>query len=810
MPYRVGCAMLNDTTLFTPTLADAFNRTGMTCPDNADTGKIKRFSTNGKSHDKSGWLNMFPDGKGAAFGCWRDGTSFVWQQRIDGAPMPSGDELKQAKVQAAKARKQADAELAELQAKTAKMLNAEYIGLPGATLENAYCVPKGITPPDNVKQGQRGQLVIPVYGADGCLQSVQEIYPDKRKQFAKDAKMKGGRFAFSLLADGEQITLTEGFSTGASVFASGVGAVVNCFSGGNLAAVAADLRQRYPNSFILVAGDLDAHGKGAEYARAAVAQAMPNSAMIIPVFSDGRDTGDFNDMHQFAGLGEVSKQLGMLDLAERDSSALSGAGDADPLPEMREFNAPGLAVADARDGTATTRPLTELGNAQRLLDLYSNVLRYVPEVNGWVVFRGGAWTWDKSGSFVRETAGKLGERIYAEGTKFDMAQAQHFAKHARNSQNVRTIDAAVSLLSDQSRIRLPLALIDADPMLIGFDYARQVIDLRTGMARKTAASDYITKSLTPCAIGDSAKAVRWLAFLEQVFDGDVGLIGWLHRWCGYLLTGSTSEQIFLFFFGLGANGKSVFAELLKHMMGDYGRAVASETLTDIKRQAGGASPDLADLIGCRLAMSSETEDGSALAESLVKSLTAGDTITARQLYAQPVQFQPAFKLLMLGNHRPIIRGNDYGIWRRVRLVPFTKTFNEQERDPHLLDTLKAEAPHILAWMVAGCVEWQRRGLADVPAVVASQTADYREEQDIIGQWLGECTKADRVSETETSELYTSYRTWALESGLKPASKVSLGRRLSERGYCGRKSSGKRFWVGMSLNANNHGGYGYDK
>jgi len=796
---------MSDTTLFTPTLAEALNQAGLDNPEQKE-----RFSTNGKSLDKSGYLFAFPDGTGAVFGCWRDGTSFTWQQRIDGAPMPSGEEIKQAKAQAAKARKQAEAEREELHAKTAKMLYAEYIGVPVATVENIYCKLKGIIPPDTVKEGQRGQLIIPVYGADGGLQSVQEIYPDKRKQFAKDAKMKGGRFVFGVLTDGEQITLTEGFSTGASVFASGVGAVVNCFSGGNLAAVAADLRQRYPNSFILVAGDLDAHGKGAEYARAAVAQAMPNSVMILPVFSDGRDTGDFNDLHQFAGLDEVSKQLERLDLAGCDSSALSGAGDADPLPDKQVFNAPSLAVADARDGTATTRPLTELGNAQRLLDLYGDVLRYVPEVSGWAVFRGGAWTWDKTGSFVRETAGKLGVSIYAEGANFDMAQAQHFAKHARNSQSVRTIDNAVSLLSDQGRIRISLALIDADPMLIGFDNARQVIDLRTGIVRPADASDYITKSLTPCAIGDSAKAVRWLAFLHQVFDGDTELIGWLHRWCGYLLTGSTSEQIFLFFFGLGANGKSVFAELLKYVMGDYGRAVASETLTDIKRQAGGASPDLADLIGCRLAMSSETEDGSALAESLVKSLTAGDTITARQLYARPVQFQPAFKLLMLGNHRPIIRGNDYGIWRRVRLVPFTKTFSEQERDPHLLDTLKAEAPHILAWMVAGGLEWQRKGLADVPAVVANQTADYRQEQDIIGQWLGDCTKADRASEVDAGELYVSYTEWAVKNGLRPATNVSLSRRLLERGLSVRRSNGKAYRQGIALNASNHGGYSYGK
>ena len=162
---------------------------------------------------------------------------------------------------------------------------------------------------------------------------------------------------------------------------------------------------------------------------------------------------------------------------------------------------------------------------------------------------------------------------------------------------------------------------------------------------------------------------------------------------------------------------------------------------------------------------------------------------------------------MLGNHRPIIRGNDYGIWRRVRLVPFTRTFSEQERDPHLLDKLKAEAPHILAWMVDGCMEWQRRGLADVPSVVVSQTADYREEQDIIGQWLGECAKMDRSAEVESGELYASYREWCgTNNGSKPASKTSLCRRLPERGFQSRRSNGKSYWQGLALKANSHGAY----
>ncbi len=144
---------------------------------------------------------------------------------------------------------------------------------------------------------------------------------------------------------------------------------------------------------------------------------------------------------------------------------------------------PALAVADARDGTTTTRSLSELGNARRLLDQHGEILRYVPDVAGWLVWRDNSWQWDTGGSFVREMAATLPNKIYAEGSAFSMDQATHFAKHARNSEKAHFINAAVSLLSDHSVIRLPISMIDANPMLAGFDDARQVIDLRTGQAR---------------------------------------------------------------------------------------------------------------------------------------------------------------------------------------------------------------------------------------------------------------------------------------------------------------------------------------
>jgi P4 family phage/plasmid primase-like protien len=460
------------------------------------------------------------------------------------------------------------------------------------------------------------------------------------------------------------------------------------------------------------------------------------------------------------------------------------------------YSPPELIGTDARDGTHDTRPLTELGNAARLFDAHGDRLRYVHDAPAWLMWDD-AWTWDDGGACVRSLAAGLPHSIYAEGTHH-MGEATRYATWARTSQKKQTITAAVSLLSDFPQVRLPLSNIDAGQFIVGFDGARQVIDLTTGAARPAMPSDYVTKSLRVSSVGDPAKAVRWLAFLHQVFDDDAALIDWMHRWCGYMLTGSTREQFFIFAFGTGANGKSVFAELLKYIMGDYARAIAPETLSETRRQAGGATPDLAALIGARLALSSETQEGAALDETLVKSLVGGDTMSVRQLYAAPVQFKPQFKLMMLGNHKPIIRGNDDGIWRRVRLVPFLRVFSPEKRDPLLLDTLKAEAPHILAWMIQGCMAWQSRGLADTPAAVRGATDDYKCDQDIFGEWLAACCTVSPGLQATSTDLYTDYRIWSVDNGFRPPSSATFGRRLGERGFVVRQSNGKRIWRGLAL------------
>jgi P4 family phage/plasmid primase-like protien len=781
-----ACRRAKAAVIFCGSLQDAFASVAMPCPDVVmEPGRLMRFPTNTQPDDDAGWCRLFADGAGAVFGCHRSGTEYVWQQRDANAPPPSKQERRAAFIKAAQAKQAAERERTAAHAKGAEKAAGILSQTTSLDAAHRYTTRKGITP-YAARQAPDGAIVLPLYGPDGSLQSLQFIYPDGQKRFLSQARMKAGRLFLGEPVDGKPMILCEGWATGCSLHAATGTNVVVGFSGANLAKVADDLRQQFPDATLQVAADCDAHGKGLEYAQAAAAAGAPAS-ILLPVFADGRDGGDFNDLHQAEGLDVVRQQLATV--AETPDRA------------MVPFRAPALRTCDARDGTEDSRPLTEYGNAQRLFDLHGARLRYVHDAQSWLVWKSGAWQWDTTSAAVRSLAANLPKSIYEEGARY-FVYAEHFAKWARKSQELRVINAAVTLLADFAPLRVPLASIDADQFLVGFDQARQVINLCSGTTRAAAPDDYVTKALGVSTVGDATNAVRWHQFLDQVFNGDRILIDWLHRFCGYLLTGSTQEQLFLFCYGHGANGKSVFIELLKHVAGDYARAIASETLADSKRQAGGATPDLAALIGARLVLCSETEDNTALAESLVKSLVSGDSMAVRHLYAAPVQFMPAFKLVMAGNHKPIVRGNDNGIWRRIRLVPFNRTFAPEERDPHLLAKLKEEAPHILAWMVEGCIKWQCQGLADTPKAIDAATDAYREDQDIVGRWLEECTKRNPHGEETTTALYASYNRWCDDNGLRPASTVVLGRRLSERGFIGRKSGGKRLWCGLTLTGAN--------
>jgi len=759
------------------TLQDAMRAAGFDSPpDNINAGQCLRFSTNGKSSDKAGWVYMFPDGRGAQFGCNRSGGQHTWQEARD-KPLNEAEREKFKKdcIAAHNARVREREAIYQQAAIDAKL---EWDNSQPAPPTYPYLVKKGIMP-KITRVNANGILLIPVYGLIRELQSLQRIAPDGNKRNFKGGKMKYGHCWLGEPENGSTLILCEGFATADSLSRATGHAVCVCFSAGNLKCVAEMIRKIYLKSSIIIAGDDDNIGK---IKATEAAQAVAGTA----IFPDG---GDFNDLEQSEGLDAVKKHFSSVQL---------------PIVHVA-FDVPALSGTDSRDGTDSTRPLSELGNATRLMDAHGGNIHYVHDAKAWLHWVGGAWAWSLDGAMVRGLASLLPAQIYNEGG-LHLADAEHFAKWSRSSQKERTVLATVSLLKDFDRVRLSLSLVDADLFSVGIDNARQVLDLRTGKARAAQQTDLLTKSLSVSHLGESSKAVRWRAFLTQIFSDDTELIDWIKRWCGYMLTGATSEQIFIFCFGLGANGKSVLGDILRFILCDYARAIASETLTESKRAAGSATPDLAELLGSRMAICAETEDGAALAESLVKSLVSGDTMTARKLHCDPFQFTPQFKLMMLGNHKPIIKGNDYGIWRRVRLIPFKRTFKPEERDAMLSDKLKAEAPHILAWMVEGCIDWQKRGLKDTPLTIQQATGNYQEEQDLIGNWLAECCDLSPINEVSTTDIYTNYQSWCISNGLRPNSNIALGRRLGERGFACRQSSGKRLWAGIAVKAQAYSGH----
>jgi putative DNA primase/helicase len=335
-------------------------------------------------------------------------------------------------------------------------------------------------------------------------------------------------------------------------------------------------------------------------------------------------------------------------------------------------------------------------------------------------------------------------------------------------------------------------MFDHDQMLVCAENA--VIDLRTGRAIPADRGQLITKQIGT-AYDPQAECPLWLEFLDTVTGGDRELIDFLQSAIGYTLTGKTTEQCLFFLHGKGQNGKGVFTATIESLLGDYSQT-APESLFVVNRNSGGIPNDLARLVGCRLSVAAELDEGASFAESRLKSLTGSDTITARFLHKEYFDFAPTHKFWISGNHKPAIKGTDKGIWRRIRLIPFTVTIPEEKKDKRLSEKLKAEMPGILNWAIEGCLRWQSDGLR-VPSVVRSATDDYRAAEDVVGQYIDEATRPD--GETSKADLYAHFLTWEMKNGIK--SKMTsrkFNERISERGDISEARTGQaRIWRGIS-------------
>lgn len=439
----------------------------------------------------------------------------------------------------------------------------------------------------------------------------------------------------------------------------------------------------------------------------------------------------------------------------------------------------------------------DMGNAERLTDAFSNSIRYSYVNKRWYYYDDRKWCVDQMGvlgrlsdEVVEEMKHSLKDYLQQPCDQDDMEK--NFQKHLKYSRSNKGKRAMIA----EAMHHVPISTEQMDSYNQYLNTPNGVLKLRTGALDPHDPKLYLTK-ITYCEYTDHADCPRWKQFLQEIFNGDQELIRYIQKAVGYSLTGSTQEQCAFFCYGTGRNGKSTFLDVISAMMGDYAINIQPETIMVKHGSGNGANSDIARLKGARFVTSVEPNEGMKLNEGLIKQLTGGDKVTARYQYGNEFEFTPEFKLWMGTNHKPVIRGTDTGIWRRVHLIPFTVTIPEEKTDRHLLQHLRAELPGILHWAVEGCLLWQREGLKQ-PKAVEDATKEYRSEMDVISAFLDDCCVIGAGRE-KTRDLYQAYCKWATENNEYVMSNRKFGNEMAKR-FERVKSNGIRYYAGLILNS----------
>jgi putative DNA primase/helicase len=439
-----------------------------------------------------------------------------------------------------------------------------------------------------------------------------------------------------------------------------------------------------------------------------------------------------------------------------------------------------------------THKLTDLGNAERLYSMFGDDIRYCHQWEKWLVWNGKMWELDRTMQ-INSKAKEVVRSIYLEASQAkDSGERTAIAKHAEKSESEARMRSMVNLARSDQRLAVHPEQLDQNHWLL--TCTNGTVDLTTGELMSPKRDDLITQ-LAPVEYNPDATCPTWDTFLDRIMAGNEDLIAFLQRAIGYSLTGTTGEQCLFIFHGSGANGKSTFLQAVSSMLGPHAMQTPTETLL-VKRQ-GAIANDVARLKGARLVTASEAEADQRLAESQIKQMTGQDRMTARFLYQELFEFNTTHKIFLATNHKPVIKGSDPAIWRRIKLVPFEVTIPPQERDRDLLSKLEAERSGILAWAVRGCLDWQENGLGE-PAEVKTATLDYQCEMDIMAQYINDCCQVDEAYTVPAQHLYASYQSWCAEVGEEPMKQKSFGAKLREKNFKPSRTRVARIWEGLKL------------
>lgn len=436
-------------------------------------------------------------------------------------------------------------------------------------------------------------------------------------------------------------------------------------------------------------------------------------------------------------------------------------------------------------------PLTDAGNAECMSALYSSNMRFCHTRNKWLLWDGIRWRVDGCKEAIERSVNMARARQQAAMGDDDFQTKKHVMQWGHASESISRITASLTLASTIKPFGTTIDKYDADTLLA--TTKNGTLDLCDGTFRESNPEDYLTKQLGATFLPE-AKAPRWELFLQEVFGGDEELIKYIQVAVGYCLTGETKEQNLFLCYGSGANGKSVFLQIVSQLLGDYAGAASFESFNAGNRNEAGY--DLAVLKGKRLVTVIEANEDRFLDEAKVKAVTGQDLISCRFLHKDFFSYRPQFKIWMAMNYKPIVRGTDYGIWRRIHLIPFTQSFKSRA-DKDLVVKLGAELSGILNWALVGLREWQESGL-EIPQAVKKATQEYQRESDSIGQWLEERTTRKGRGVIRASKGHHDYQVWAERRGERPFGVKNWGRSLVERGFQNGRDKDGAFYYGLEL------------
>jgi P4 family phage/plasmid primase-like protien len=436
-------------------------------------------------------------------------------------------------------------------------------------------------------------------------------------------------------------------------------------------------------------------------------------------------------------------------------------------------------------------PLSDLGNANRFLARHGKKALYNHSRETWMYWDGSAW---KAGGeykiemMAHETVRAISQEVRIATTQEQRDLITSWALQSESGGHLREIPRTA-----RGMLEVEQSHFDDKPWLL--NVANGTIDLRTGQIRAHNREDYLT-SISPTVYDPTAECPTWLNFLSDIFCDDLETITYIQRMVGYSLTGVVSEHVLPVLYGTGSNGKSTFVNTIMALLGeDYSMKATSTLLMETQYEP--HPTEKADVHGKRFVVAVETGEGKRLNETTIKELTGDDKIRARKMRQDFFEFPPTHKTWLTTNHRPVVRGSDHGIWRRLKLVPFLVCIPDGDQDHELKYKLFKELPGILNWAIAGCLAWQQHGIGSSESV-SRATEEYKTEMDTIGQFLEDECLLDSKYSCLASDLYDAYRHWCVRVGCKALSQARFGTSLAERGHPKHKEGSVRRRLGIKL------------